>query len=127
MKVILTCLLMVVSNSSKSQSTINFIKNITPASDVYFISNIDNDVIVTDNYQSDFITLNVLVESDINQKTLSQLFKLGRYNISIKNNEILFDKIKNIIFINGVEIRENIIVEISIPYGVRVNFNQMLN
>jgi hypothetical protein len=82
--------------------------------------------LIVDNYDGDYIKLSVTVESNVSENILSQLFKVGRYNISVKNGVISFDRIKKTIFINGIELNETIIVNVSLPYGITLS-NQLLN
>jgi hypothetical protein len=106
-----------------SQSSISFVKQIRPDIDTYELSSTDYGLIV-DNYDGEFIKLMVTIETNTNENVLSQLFKAGRYNISVKDGVISFDRIKNTILINGVELKEDIIVEASVPFGV--DFNRRL-
>ena len=123
MKTLTTFILMLVSYLGFSQSSISFVKQIRPDIDTYELSSTDYGLIV-DNYDGEFIKLMVTIETNANENVLSQLFKAGRYNISVKDGVISFDRIKNTILINGVELKEDIIVEASVPFGV--DFNRRL-
>lgn len=116
-------ILMLASYLGFSQSSISFVKQIRPDIDTYELSSTDYGLIV-DNYDGEFIKLMVTIETNTNENVLSQLFKAGRYNISVKDGVISFDRIKNTILINGVELKEDIIVEASVPFGV--DFNRRL-
>ena len=115
--------MMVVSHLGFSQSSISFVKQIRADIDTYELSSTDYGLVV-DNYDGEFIKLMVTVETNTKENVLSQLFKAGRYNISVKDGVISFDRIKNTILINGVELKEDIIVEVLVPYGI--DFNRRL-
>lgn len=123
MKTLTTFILMLISYLGFSQSSISFVKQIRPDIDTYELSSTDYGLTV-DNYDGEFIKLMITVETNANENVLSQLFKAGRYNISIKDGIISFDRIKNTILINGVELKEDIIVEASVPFGI--DFNRRL-
>ena len=123
MKKLFTFILTILCYVSFSQSSISFVKQFRPDNDTYEMPSVEYGLVVG-NYDGEFIKIVVTIESNVSENVLSQLFKVGRYNISVKNGVILFDRIKNTILINGVELKEDIIVEVSVPYGV--DFNRRL-
>lgn len=114
---------MITSLLGFSQSSISFVKHISADFDGYDISEVDC-MLVVNNYDGDLIKFSVTVSANVNENTLSQLFKIGRYNISVKDDVISFDRIKNTILINGFEVLEDIKVEVLVPYGI--NFTRPL-
>jgi hypothetical protein len=123
MKNLFTFVLVILYYVSFSQSSISFVKQLRPDADTYEMSSVEYGLIV-DDYDGEFIKLVVTIQSNVSENVLSQLFKVGRYNISVKNGVILFDRIKNTILINGVELKEDILVEVSVPFGI--DFNRRL-
>lgn len=119
MKNLLFCILFLNSMNLFSQSTIEFVKQIQPDTYEYTLSDINCGVIVQ-NYDGELIKISVKVEANVSEESLLTLFKLGRYNISVKNGGIMFDRIKKTIFINGIELDEIVTIDITLPYGINL-------
>lgn len=117
MRKLLTAILILASTFTYSQSTLNFVKQFKVNTHEYFISNEDYDKQISTT-NSNLITISAEIKANTNDRILNQLFKVGRYNIIIKNGEILLDRIKKIVFINGVKLEENVTLNIQIPNGV---------
>jgi len=123
MKNLMIFFFMITSLLGFSQSSISFVKHMSADFDSYDISEVDC-MLVVNNYDGDLIKFSVTVSANVNENTLSQLFKIGRYNISVKDGVISFDRIKNTILINGFKVLEDIKVEVLVPYGI--NFTRPL-
>ena len=121
-KLLVLLLLCVVPFTAQTQSVLHFVKGFPITNTEYKIISTDYqvEVIPTD---AEFIRLSVSVYSDVGKHILSQLFKVGRHNIVMKNNEISFDRIKNTILIKGKELNEYIVVRAYVPRGVHLICN----
>ena len=117
MRKLLTTILILASTFTYSQSTLNFVKQFQVNASEYFVSNENYDTQISTN-NSNLITISAKIKANVSEKILNQLFKVGRYNIIIKDGEILLDRIKKIVFINGVQLEETVILNIQIPDGV---------
>tara|TARA_R100000734_G_C3222278_1_gene33349 strand:- start:61 stop:447 length:387 start_codon:yes stop_codon:yes gene_type:complete len=117
MRKLLTTILILASTFTYSQSTLNFVKQFQVNASEYFVSNENYDTQISTN-NSNLITISAKIKANVSEKILNQLFKVGRYNIIIKDGEILLDRIKKIVFINGVQLEENVMLNIQIPDGV---------
>lgn len=118
MKKIFTIVLVIsMSVGSKCQSTLMFVKQfqVNASKHISLDENYDTRVSSSDN---SLITISAEVEANVNERILNQLFKVGRYSIVIKDGKILLDGIKKIVFINGVQLEENVTLNIEIPSGV---------
>ena len=121
-KLFVLLLLWVVPFVAQSQNVLHFVKGFPTADTEYTITSTDYqvEVIPTD---TKVMRFSVSVYSDAGKHILTQLFKVGRYNIIMKNGEISFDKIKHKILIRGKELNEFIVVRAYVPYGVRLICN----
>ena len=117
MRKLLTTILVLASTFTYSQSTLNFVKQFQVNANEYMVSNENYDTQISTN-NSNLITISAKIKANVSEKILNQLFKVGRYNIIIKDGEILLDRIKKIVFINGVQLEENVMLNIQIPDGV---------
>tara|TARA_R100001015_G_C4507987_1_gene80514 strand:- start:255 stop:641 length:387 start_codon:yes stop_codon:yes gene_type:complete len=117
MRKLLTTILVLASTFTYSQSTLNFVKQFQVNANEYIVSNENYDTQISTN-NSNLITISAKIKANVSEKILNQLFKVGRYNIIIKDGEILLDRIKKIVFINGVQLEENVMLNIQIPDGV---------
>ena len=117
MRKLLTTILVLASTFTYSQSTLNFVKQFQVNANEYIVSNENYDTQISTN-NSNLITISAKIKANGSEKILNQLFKVGRYNIIIKDGEILLDRIKKIVFINGVQLEENVMLNIQIPDGV---------
>ena len=117
MRKLLTAILILTSTFTYSQSTLNFVKQFQVNANEYIVSNENYDTQISVS-NSNLITISAEIKANVSDKILNQLFKVGRYNIIIKDGEILLDRIKKIVFINGVKLEENVTLNIQIPDGV---------
>jgi hypothetical protein len=117
MRNLLTTILVLFSVFAYSQSTLNFVKQFQVNANEYIVSNENYDTQISVS-NSNLITISAEIKANVSDKILNQLFKVGRYNIIIKDGEILLDRIKKIVFINGVQLEENVTLNIQIPNGI---------
>jgi len=118
-KLFVLLLLCVTPVMAYPQNVLHFVKGFAAVETEYTITSPDYqvEVIPTD---TDVLRFSVSVYSDVGKHILTQLFKVGRYNIIIKNGEISFDNIKHKILIKGKELNEYIVIRAYIPYGVHL-------
>ena len=116
------------SITSFTQSSITFTKEFFVSRQNYIVSN-DKVFVEIVPYEEDVLRIVTFIETSTTNSVLQQLVKVGRYNISLNNGEILFDRLKDTIFIKGVELSEDILLRIYVPMGVELCFkgNQLVN
>ena len=121
-KLFVLLLLCVAPFVAQSQSVLHFVKGFPITDTKYTITSTDYqvEVIPTD---TEVLRFSVSIYSDEGKHILNQLFKVGRYNIIMKNGEISFDNIKHKILIKGKELNEYIVVRAYVPYGVHLICN----
>ena len=119
------CCLSLVSNA---QGELNFVKTIPTVGTQYSISSNDYQLELIPT-SSKYIKLEVSVYSNTSTHILKQLFKVGRYNIVIRDGNIEFDRIKTQVFIKGNKLIEDIVLKIHAPLGVEIlfNVNELIN
>jgi len=118
-KLLVLLLLCVAPLVVQSQSVLHFVKGFPITDTKYTITSTDYqvEVIPTD---TEVLRFSISIYSDAGKHILNQLFKVGRYNIIMKNGEISFDNIKHKILIKGKELNELIVVRAYVPYGVHL-------
>ncbi len=113
---------------SNAQGELHFVKTL-PINDVQY-SMVSNEcqlqVVPT---TSEYLKLEVSVYSNTSDYIIKQLFRVGRYNITINDGKIEFNRLKSDVFIKGKQLNEDIVVKIHAPIGVEVllNVNELLN
>ena len=121
-KLFVLLLLSVATFATQAQGVLHFVKGFHTTDTEYTITSTDYQVEIIQS-DTEFLRFSVSVYSSAGKHILSELFKVGRYNIIIKNGEISFDKIKHKILIRGKELNEFIVVRAYVPYGVRLICN----
>ena len=128
MKQVFTFLLLLMAFTSIGQGKLTFVKSIQPKNVTSITSSTDYSTEIIP-YDGDFIRLVVSIETNTNENVLRQLFKVGRYNISVIDGVITFDNIKKDIYIKGEKLLEDILLKIQVPIGteLQIGVNKLIN
>tara|TARA_R100001443_G_scaffold99369_1_gene106489 strand:- start:1043 stop:1396 length:354 start_codon:yes stop_codon:yes gene_type:complete len=110
------------------QGKLTFVKTILPKNVTSITSSTEYSTEIIP-YDGDFIRLVVSIETNTNENILKQLFRVGRYNISIIDGVITFDNLKKNIYIKGEKLLEDILLKIQVPIGteLQIGVNTLLN
>ena len=128
MKQVFTFLLLLMAFTSFGQGKLTFVKSIQPKNVTSITSSTEYSTEIIP-YDGDFIRLVVSIETNTNENVLRQLFKVGRYNISIIDGVITFDNLKKDIYIKGEKLLEDILLKIQVPIGteLQIGVNKLIN
>jgi hypothetical protein len=114
--------------TSIGQGKLTFVKSIQPKNATSITASTDYSTEIIP-YDGDFIRLVVSIETNTNESILRQLFKVGRYNISVIDGVITFDNLKKDIYIKGEKLLEDILLKIQVPIGteLQIGVNKLIN
>ena len=128
MKQVFTFLLLLMAFTTIGQGALTFVKTILPKNVTSITSSTEYSTEIIP-YDGDFIRLVVSIETNTNENILKQLFRVGRYNISIIDGVITFDNLKKNIYIKGEKLLEDILLKIQVPIGteLQIGVNTLLN
>ena len=128
MKQVFTFLLLLMAFTSFGQGKLTFVKSIQPKNVTSITSSTEYSTEIIP-YGGDLVRLIICVETNTNENTLKQLFKVGRYNISVIDGIITFDNLKKDIYIKGEKLLEDILLKIQVPIGteLQIGVNTLLN
>ena len=128
MKQVFTFLLLLMTFTTIGQGALTFVKTILPKNVTSITSSTEYSTEIIP-YDGDLVRLVISIETNTNENILKQLFRVGRYNISIIDGVITFDNLKKDIYIKGEKLLEDILLKIQVPIGteLQIGVNTLLN
>jgi hypothetical protein len=128
MKQVFTFLLLLMAFTTIGQGKLTFVKTILPKNVTSITSSTEYSTEIIP-YDGDLVRLVISIETNTNENILKQLFRVGRYNISIIDGVITFDNLKKDIYIKGEKLLEDILLKIQVPIGteLQIGVNTLLN
>ncbi len=128
MKQVFTFLLLLMAFTTIGQGALTFVKTILPKNVTSITSSTEYSTEIIP-YDGDLVRLVISIETNTNENILKQLFRVGRYNISIIDGVITFDNLKKDIYIKGEKLLEDILLKIQVPIGteLQIGVNTLLN
>ena len=128
MKQVFTFLLLLMAFTTIGQGALTFVKTILPKNVTSITSSTEYSTEIIP-YDGDLVRLVVSIETNTNENILKQLFRVGRYNISIIDGVITFDNLKKDIYIKGEKLLEDILLKIQVPISteLQIGVNTLLN
>ena len=120
MKNLITIIALIILTNHCFAQQLEFVKTIpiSYSKKVLTISE-DLDVSIT---QKDIEHLRVFVSVDngVSETIVKNLFKVGRYEVQIKDGEIIFPNLNKLIFVRGEEMNETVFIHIEAPFWLSV-------
>ena len=128
MKQVFTFLLLLMAFTTIGQGALTFVKTILPKNVTSITSSTEYSTEIIP-YDGDLVRLVISIETNTNENIVKQLFRVGRYNISIIDGVITFDNLKKDIYIKGEKLLEDILLKIQVPIGteLQIGVNTLLN
>jgi len=124
MKQVFTFLLLLMTFTTIGQGKLTIVKTLRPENVVAAVSSVQYGTEIIP-YDGDFVKLIVSIETNTSDAILRQLFKVGRYNISVINGVITFDNLNKDIYIKGEKLLEDILLKIQVPIGVELTIRDI--
>jgi len=128
MKKVFTFLLLLMAFTSIGQGKLTFVKTLSTENVTSITPSMKYSTEIV-SYDGDFIKLVISIETNTNESILRQLYKVGRYNVSIENGAISLININKDIYIKGEKLLEDILLEIKVPIGLelQIDVDELLN